>query len=96
MQRAMANDEGSRSKMNSPDQSHFESLFIWSVCKNIPCPIISQPNFYVHTSSEDKAGKSYSDQRSVSEPIRNPPFGAAFVKTLGLMKDPDEIWTLGK
>lgn len=39
----MANDEGSRSKMNSPDQSHFESLFIRSVCKNIPCPTYHKP-----------------------------------------------------
>ena len=51
---------------------------------------------YVHTSSKDQVEMSYSDGRSVSGRLRNSLFGAAFVETLGLMKDPDEIRTLGK
>ena len=51
---------------------------------------------YVHTSSKDQVEMSYSDRRSVSGRLRNSLFGAAFVETLGLMKDPDEIRTLGK
>lgn len=58
--------------------------------------VIGQRNIYVHTSSKDRKEKSYLDRRSVSGRIRNSLFGAAFVETLGLMKDPDEIWTLGK
>lgn len=55
-----------------------------------------QRNIYVHASFKDKEEQSFSDRRSVSGRVRNSLFGAAFVETLGLMKDLDEIWTLGK
>lgn len=58
--------------------------------------IVGLTNLYLHTSSKDEAEKSYSDRRSVSGRLRNSLFGAAFVETLGLMKDEDEIWTLEK
>lgn len=58
--------------------------------------VLGQSNLYVYTSSKDKAGKSYSAEWSESGTLRNPLFGADSVETLGLMKDPDEIWTLGK
>ena len=58
--------------------------------------VLGQSNIYVHTSSKDKDEKSFSDRRSISGRLRNSLFGAAFVETLGLMKDPGEIWTLGK
>lgn len=57
--------------------------------------IVGQTNLYLHTSSKDEVKKSYSDRRSVSGRLRNSLFGAAFVETLGLMKE-DEIWTLEK
>ena len=58
--------------------------------------VIGQRNIYVHTSSKDRKEKSYSDRRSVSGGVRNSLLGTAFVETPGLMKDSDEIWTLGK
>ena len=58
--------------------------------------VVGQTNLYLHTSSKDEVEKSYSDRRSVSGRLRNSLFGAAFVETLGLMKDEDEIWTLEK
>ena len=48
--------------------------------------VLGQSNMYVHTSSKDKAEKSYSDRRSISGRLRNSLFGAAFVETLGLME----------
>lgn len=55
--------------------------------------IVGQTNLYLHTSSKVEVEKSYSDRRSVSGRLRNSFFGAAFVETLGLMKDEDKIWT---
>lgn len=58
--------------------------------------IVGQTNLYLHTSSKDEFERSFSNRRSVSRRLRNSLFGAAFVETLGLMKDEDEIWTLEK
>jgi hypothetical protein len=57
--------------------------------------VSNQRNIYIHTSA--KAGqKSYSTRRSISGRLRNSLFGDAFVHTLGLIRDPDERWTLEK
>lgn len=58
--------------------------------------VLGQLNLYVRASSKDEAGKSYPAKLSVSEPPRNSLFGADSVETLELIKDPDEIWTLGE
>lgn len=50
---------------------------------------------YIHTSAK-KNEKSYSERRSISGRLRNSVFGASFVRTLGLMQDPEENWTLEK
>ncbi|KAH0557183.1 hypothetical protein GP486_005025 [Trichoglossum hirsutum] len=58
--------------------------------------VSGQRNLYVHTSSKDASELSFSDRRSITGRIRNSLFGASFVETLGLMRDPEELWTLGK
>lgn len=50
---------------------------------------------YVHTPAT-KNGKSYSERRSISGRFRNSAFGSSFVRTFGLMQDPEENWTLAK
>ncbi|KAL1999705.1 hypothetical protein VTN02DRAFT_4146 [Thermoascus thermophilus] len=60
-----------------------------------PFRVANQQNIYVHTSAQ--AGQlSYSDRRSASGRVRNSLFGQGFVRTLGLMRDDDENWTLQK
>ncbi|KAN0072943.1 hypothetical protein V8E54_009057 [Elaphomyces granulatus] len=58
--------------------------------------VSGQRNLYVHTSSKDRHEKSFSDRRSISGRVRNSLFGSSFIETLGLMRDEEEIWTLGK
>jgi Peptidase C13 family len=58
--------------------------------------VSGQQNLYVHTSSKDRHEKSFSDRRSISGRVRNSLFGSSFIETLGLMRDEEEIWTLGK
>ncbi len=50
----------------------------------------------LNTSSKDEVEKRYSDRPSVSGRLRNSLFKAALIETLGLMKNDNEIWTLGK
>jgi hypothetical protein len=57
--------------------------------------VSNQRNIYVHTSAK-AAQKSYSTRLSISGRLRNSLFGDAFIQTLGLMRDPDERWTLEK
>jgi hypothetical protein len=57
--------------------------------------VSNQRNIYIHISARD-CEKSYSARRSISGRLRNSIFGAAFIRTFGLMRDPDEIWTLEK
>ncbi|KAI9764353.1 MAG: hypothetical protein M1840_008491 [Geoglossum simile] len=58
--------------------------------------VSGQCNRYVHTFSKDKDERSYSDRRSITGRIRNSLFGSSFVETLGLMRDEEELWILGK
>jgi len=51
---------------------------------------------YISIRPQKRIKKSYSKRRSINGRQRNSVFGAAFVRTLGLMRDPDEIWTLEK
>lgn len=55
----------------------------------------NRKNVYVHTSAKSDES-SWSTGRSISGRTRNSVFGGAFVRTLGLMRDPEEIWTLSK
>jgi Peptidase C13 family len=57
--------------------------------------VSNQRSIYVHTSAQADES-SFSERRSISGRQRNSVFGAAFVRTFGLMRDPDEIWTLDK
>jgi hypothetical protein len=57
--------------------------------------VSNQRNIYIHTSAKHDES-SWSARRSISGRLRNSLFGAAFVRTFGLMRDPDEIWTLEK
>lgn len=50
----------------------------------------------LNTSSKDEVEKRYSDRPSVSGRLRKSLFKAALIETLGLMKNDNEIWTLGK
>jgi hypothetical protein len=57
--------------------------------------VANQRNIYIHTSAQT-CEKSYSTPRSISGRLQNSHFGQAFIRTLGLTRDPDEIWTLQK
>jgi hypothetical protein len=57
--------------------------------------VSNQRSVSVHTSAKDNE-RSYSTGRSISGRLRNSLFGAAFVRTFRLVRDPDEIWTLEK
>ncbi len=57
--------------------------------------VSNQRNIYIHTSANDDE-PSFSATRSISGRVRNSLFVVAFERTLGLMRDPEEIWTLEK
>lgn len=57
--------------------------------------VANQRNLCTHTSANSNE-RSFSARRSISDQAGNSIFGAAFVHTLGLMPDTDEIRTLEK
>lgn len=50
---------------------------------------------YVHTSATENE-KSYSERRSIFGRFRNSAFGSSFVRTFGLMQDPEENWIMAR
>lgn len=54
--------------------------------------VSDQRKIYVHTSANSNQ-RSWSNRRSISGHFKNSVFGVAYVRTLGLMKDPDENWS---
>jgi Peptidase C13 family len=57
--------------------------------------VTNQRSLYLHTSAKDDE-LSWTEKRSISSRFGNSVFGAAFVHTLGLMRDLEKRWALQK